>query len=140
MKFNDIKTFTYIGNVVSIDSVEIEIKTALDSNITAVQYHSGRDILEEPLMVSADESKYQYALDEWEEAKAVQEAETLASQPTEAEVFESIFRAERDALLVKVDNSIKIAFDAGLDTAKFSVYRQALRDATIKWVIPQEVL
>ncbi len=71
MTFNDIKTLTYVGNTMIINGVEFQIPTTLNSDISAVQYHKGRTVLEEPLMVTADNVKYQYAIDEWVEAKRV---------------------------------------------------------------------
>ena len=58
------------------------------------------------------------------------EAEDLASMQSE-------FRATRDALLSKVDVEINIAFDMGLPTLELSTYRQALRDSTKLWVMPE---
>ena len=73
MQFSDIKEFTYIKNTVTVDGVSFEIPTPLDAEFDAVQYHRGRVVLEEPLMVEAAESKYQFALDAWVEAKRVSE-------------------------------------------------------------------
>lgn len=50
------------------------------------------------------------------------------------------FRVERDLLLSKVDIAINKAEDLGQDTKDLRVYRQALRDATITWVMPESVL
>lgn len=83
MNFSDIKSFTYIGTTVSVNGVDFEILTPLDVSIDAVQYHNGRTILEEPLMVIAPESKYQYALDEWFEAKRISE---VVIPPTQSEL------------------------------------------------------
>ena len=46
------------------------------------------------------------------------------------------FRAERDVLLAEADIEINKLVDAGLATTVYSEYRQALRDATITWVLP----
>lgn len=50
------------------------------------------------------------------------------------------FRVERDLLLSKVDIAINKAEDLGQDTKDLRVYRQALRDATITWVMPEGIL
>lgn len=50
------------------------------------------------------------------------------------------FRYERDLLLNKCDIEINKALDNGLDTTELQKYRQALRDATIEWVMPTNIL
>lgn len=50
------------------------------------------------------------------------------------------FREERNALLDKVDKAINKAEDLGNDSTVLRTYRQALRDATITWVIPEGIL
>ena len=50
------------------------------------------------------------------------------------------FRHERDLLLNKCDIEINKALDNGLDVIELRKYRQALRDATIKWVMPTNIL
>lgn len=50
------------------------------------------------------------------------------------------FRLERNALLDKVDKAINKAEDLGKDSAILRTYRQALRDATITWTMPESVL
>lgn len=50
------------------------------------------------------------------------------------------FRAERNLLLDKVDKDINKAEDLGNDSTVLRTYRQALRDATITWVIPEGIL
>jgi hypothetical protein len=52
------------------------------------------------------------------------------------EAFEADFRKQRDALLVEADILINKAADLGQDTAALRAYRQALRDATVSWVMP----
>lgn len=70
MKFEDIKEFTYTQNSVTVDGEEIEVATTLDASITFVQYHRGRDVLEEPLMTVVPKAKYESMLEEWVVAKA----------------------------------------------------------------------
>ena len=53
---------------------------------------------------------------------------------------QSKFRAERDALLQQVDIAINKAVDLGEDTKALRAYRQALRDATILWVMPESII
>lgn len=54
--------------------------------------------------------------------------------------FEIQFRFDRDHLLNKTDIAINKAEDLGEDTKALRLYRQALRDATINWVMPESVL
>ena len=53
---------------------------------------------------------------------------------------QSKFRAERDALLQQVDITINKAVDLGEDTKALRAYRQALRDATILWIMPESII
>lgn len=48
------------------------------------------------------------------------------------------FRAERDKLLVEADIEINKLVDLGLDSTELRVYRQALRDSTLTWIIPSK--
>ena len=50
------------------------------------------------------------------------------------------FRTERDKLLVEADIEINKLVDLGLDATEWRVYRQALRDSTITWTMPESVL
>ena len=51
---------------------------------------------------------------------------------------QSQFRAERDKLLVEADIEINKLVDAGIDSTEWRVYRQALRDATLTWILPSK--
>jgi len=55
------------------------------------------------------------------------------------EATQAEFRATRNALLQEVDIEINIAEDAGLDLANLRTYRQALRDSTVLWVLPERI-
>ena len=48
------------------------------------------------------------------------------------------FRANRDKLLVEADIEINKLVDLGLDLTEWRVYRQALRDSTSTWVLPNK--
>ena len=48
------------------------------------------------------------------------------------------FRAERDVLLKEADIEINKLVDLGLDATEWRVYRQALRDSTLSWVLPSK--
>ena len=48
------------------------------------------------------------------------------------------FRAERDKLLAEADIEINKLVDAELDVTEWRVYRQALRDSTLTWVMPSK--
>ena len=50
------------------------------------------------------------------------------------------FRLERNTLLNKVDKAINKAEDLGNDSTILRTYRQALRDATIDWTMPEGIL
>lgn len=54
--------------------------------------------------------------------------------------FEIQFRYDRDLLLKQVDIAIFKAEDLGQDLSVLRVYRQALRDATIHWIMPESVM
>ena len=69
----------------------------------------------------------------------------LKDTRTEAEkkeALESIFREERNNLLQKTDIEINKAIDnADVEREKsLRIYRQQLRDSTIKWVLPDNIL
>lgn len=60
---------------------------------------------------------------------------------TEKEIEETTqaqFRAERDKLLAEADIEINKLVDAELDVTEWRVYRQALRDSTLTWIIPSK--
>jgi len=72
MNFSDIKSMTFVENVVIVDGRDILISRTLDSNITAVQFHNGNNFcIEEPLMKEVPLSKYQFVLDEFEKARDI---------------------------------------------------------------------
>ena len=48
------------------------------------------------------------------------------------------FRAERDKLLVEADIEINKLVDLELDATEWRVYRQALRDSTLTWLLPSK--
>lgn len=48
------------------------------------------------------------------------------------------FRAERDKLLAEADIEINKLVDVGIDATEWRVYRQALRDSTLSWVLPSK--
>ena len=50
------------------------------------------------------------------------------------------FRANRNTLLKEVDIKINIAEDLGKDSTILRTYRQALRDATVTWTMPESIL
>ena len=50
------------------------------------------------------------------------------------------FRAERNALLDKVSKEINKSEDLSRDSTILRTYRQALRDATVTWTMPESVL
>ena len=71
------------------------------------------------------------------------EGNTSEPEFTEEELTkqkQDAFRIDRNILLDKVDKAINIAEDLGQDSAELRAYRQALRDATITWLMPESVL
>jgi hypothetical protein len=117
MTFNEIKEFTYIGDAVTIDGVSFQIETTLDSEFDAVQYHKGRNVLEEPLMVEAEESKYQYAIDEWVEAKRISEIPVVKEIP-DITITKVTMRQARLALLQsELLTAVETAIVNGTDEA-----------------------
>ena len=75
-----------------------------------------------------------------DEVKLVYEAYLETLKPSEQELLEQFqvkFRMDRDVLLKQVDIEINKAEDLGQDSSLLRVYRQALRDATINWIIPE---
>jgi len=95
MKFEDLKEFTYIDNIVIIDGVERTIKSTLAKNISAVQYHRNSKILEEPLMTIVSNNKYQYAINEWISAG-------ITPTPTQEDI-KNLRILEIDTRLQKID-------------------------------------
>lgn len=70
------------------------------------------------------------------------------TEPTESEIAdgkkllkktkeETLFRQKRNKLLAECDILINKALDKGEDVAKLREYRQALRDATDDWQMPE---
>lgn len=81
---------------------------------------------------------------DYEEYKLwIAEGNTPEPELTEKELInqnQDKFRFERDSLLKKVDIAIYKAEDLGQDTQLLRTYRQALRDATIDWILPESVM
>jgi len=61
---------------------------------------------------------------------------TYMDPPISVDQEQSEFRYRRDVLLLEADKLIFIAEDNGQDTTALRSYRQALRDATIDWIMP----
>lgn len=49
---------------------------------------------------------------------------------------QSNFRTSRDKLLKEADIEVNKLIDNNLDATEWRVYRQALRDSTIVWILP----
>ena len=114
MQFSDIKEFTYIKNTVTVDGVSFEIPTPLDAEFDAVQYHRGRVVLEEPLMVEAAESKYQFALDEWVEAKRVSELPVSPLPITTVTMRQARLALLQSGLLATIETAITTGTDEAI--------------------------
>lgn len=84
-----------------------------------------------------------FTVDAEEYKQWLAEGNTPESEFTEDEILtqkQNEFRLERNLLLDKVDKDINKAEDLGKDSTVLRTYRQALRDATITWVIPEGIL
>ena len=114
MQFSDIKEFTYIKNTVTVDGVSFEIPTPLDAEFDAVQYHRGRVVLEEPLMVEAAESKYQFALDAWVEAKRVSELPVSPLPITTVTMRQARLALLQSGLLATIETAITTGTDEAI--------------------------
>ena len=114
MQFSDIKEFTYIKNTVTVDGVSFEIPTPLDAEFDAVQYHRGRVVLEEPLMVEAAESKYQFALDAWVEAKRVSELPVSPLPITTVTMRQARLALLQSGLLATIETAITTGTDEAM--------------------------
>ena len=114
MQFSDIKEFTYIKNTVTVDGVSFEVPTPLDAEFDAVQYHRGRVVLEEPLMVEAAESKYQFALDAWVEAKRVSELPVSPLPITTVTMRQARLALLQSGLLATIETAITTGTDEAM--------------------------
>lgn len=97
----------------------------------------------ELLMLKAKELNT--SLDEFEDI--IKQCQDSFIYPTDEEIetekrkqFEIQFRFDRDVLLKQTDIEINKAEDLGQNIATLRAYRQALRDATIKWVLPESII
>ena len=114
MQFSDIKEFTYIKNTVTVDGVSFEVPTPLDAEFDAVQYHRGRVVLEEPLMIEAAESKYQFALDAWVEAKRVSELPVSPLPITTVTMRQARLALLQSGLLATIETAITTGTDEAM--------------------------
>ena len=89
-------------------------------------------------VIAMNEDKYVYlSTGELVEEENIVKANELKLEE-ELKETQAQFRAERDKLLVEADIEINKLVDAGIDSTEWRVYRQALRDATLTWVIPSK--
>ena len=73
----------------------------------------------------------------------IAQGNTPAPEFTDEELLQqkqNEFRIERNDLLDKVDKAINKTEDLGQDSKDLRVYRQALRDATINWAMPESMI
>ena len=89
-------------------------------------------------VIAMNEDKYVYlSTGELVEEENIVKANELKLEE-ELKETQAQFRADRDKLLREADIEINKLVDAGIDTTEWRVYRQALRDATLTWVIPSK--
>ena len=117
----------------------------IDENEKQIYYESFSGHKEHVCLLRVKAKEFNTSLDEFEDIiKQCQDAFVYPSDENiEAEKrkqFEIQFRFDRDFLLEKTDIAINKAEDLGEDSKVLRTYRQALRDATINWVIPESVL
>ena len=82
-----------------------------------------------------------------EQLDLIKEVEQNIVLPNQEEIeleklkqFQIQFRYDRDSLLARTDIAISKAEDLGQDTKDLRAYRQALRDSTKDWIMPESVL
>lgn len=89
-------------------------------------------------VIAMNEDKYVYlSTGELVEEENIMKANELKLEE-EVKETQAQFRAERDKLLAEADIEINKLVDAGIDSTEWRVYRQALRDATLTWVLPSK--
>ena len=89
-------------------------------------------------VIAMNEDKYVYlSTGELVEEENIAKANELKLED-ELKETQAQFRAERDKLLEEADIEINKLIDAGIDSTEWRVYRQALRDSTLTWVIPSK--
>ncbi len=80
MKWDDLQTLSYVGDIVSVNGEDLEVSTKLATSINAVQFHSGNNYVLEELGTGKHEkaslSKYNFLLEEIEIAIAKMNAPT----------------------------------------------------------------
>ena len=118
------------------DWLEATWYTEADEVKTQVHCESFSGHPEHIAMLRAKALEYGTELDE----AIVKELSDSYTPPTQAELFKEYqvaFRGERNALLAQADILINKTVDMGGDATNLRAYRQALRDATITWVMPK---
>ena len=128
MNFSDTKTFTYYENTVVVDGEALEVPTTLPAAIECVQFHKGRGVLEEPLMVEVPTSKYEAVLQEWLLIKT--------NQPVIPEA--EIVRKTRNEILSGTDFTQLADYPKESQTL-YATYRQELRDISLQADFPENV-
>lgn len=89
-------------------------------------------------VIAMNEDRYVYlSTNELVEEENIAKANELKLED-EVKETQAQFRAERDKLLAEVDIEINKLVDLGLDSTEWRVYRQALRNSTLSWVLPSK--
>lgn len=122
--------------------LEITIVNDLDETIHCESF-SGHS--EHIALLRAKAQEFNTSLKEFE--LLIKQCEDAFIYPSDEEIetekrkqFEIQFRFDRDVLLKQTDIAIYKAEDSGQNIATLRAYRQALRDATIKWVLPESII
>ena len=89
-------------------------------------------------VIAMNEDRYVYlSTNELVEEENIAKANELKLED-EVKETQAQFRAERDKLLAEVDIEINKLVDLELDSTEWRVYRQALRNSTLSWVLPSK--
>lgn len=138
---------TWTKEVTTINEVEKDGKLVQEDSVATEQVHceSFSGHREHIQMLRAKAKEFNTSLDEFEDI--IKQCQDSFVYPTEEEneveqikQFQIQFRFDRDSLLNKTDIEINKSEDLGQDTKALRAYRQALRDATINWVMPESIL
>ena len=146
---------TWIKEVTTINEIEKEVEVdgelikeiVQEESVTTEQIHceSFSGHREHITLLRAKAKEFNTSLKEFE--PLIKECEDAFIYPTDEEIetekrkqFEIQFRFDRDILLKQTDIEINKAEDLGISSLLLREYRQALRDATIDWILPESVM
>lgn len=104
--------------------------------ITSVKIQGQGYLLNGTMSVPNDSGNREYqAIQEWLSIKGNKAIPEFTVDEL-LEQTQTKFRQDRDVLLDQADILINKALDNNTDATKLRAYRQALRDATVTWIMP----